>query len=70
LKTWREYHTESVNQPLGASLYGRSIYGERRRVGCINCNRWGHPGDEKLTMELIEENLEALRACRRQRKKT
>jgi hypothetical protein len=22
-------------------------YGEML-VGCIDCNRWGHPGDEKL----------------------
>ena len=31
-------------------------------VGCINCNRWGHPGDEKLIMELLEDDLEALKA--------
>ena len=30
-------------------------------VGCINCNRWGHPGDDKLIMELMESDLEALR---------
>jgi hypothetical protein len=28
---------------------------------CIDCNRWGHPGDEKLIMELLESDLEALR---------
>ena len=28
-------------------------------VGCIHCNRWGHPGDEKLIMELLESDLEA-----------
>ena len=30
-------------------------------VGCITCNRWGHPGDDKLIMELMESDLEALR---------
>jgi hypothetical protein len=30
-------------------------------VGCINCNRWGHPGDDKLIMELMDSDLEALR---------
>ena len=24
---------------------------------CIDCNRWGHPGDEKLIMELLENKL-------------
>jgi hypothetical protein len=31
-------------------------------VGCLNCNRWGHPGDDKLVMELLPDDLEALRA--------
>jgi hypothetical protein len=26
-------------------------YGEML-VGCIHCNRWGHPGDETLVMEV------------------
>ena len=30
-------------------------------VGCINCNRWGHPDDDKLIMELMDSDLEALR---------
>jgi hypothetical protein len=30
-------------------------------VGCIDCNRWGHPGDDKLIMELMDSDLEALR---------
>jgi hypothetical protein len=33
-------------------------------VGCVACNRWGKPGDEKLVMELMEEDLEALRASK------
>jgi len=35
-------------------------YGERL-VGCLECNRWGKPGDENLVMELMEGDLEALR---------
>jgi hypothetical protein len=26
-------------------------------VGCIDCNRWGHPGDDKLIMKLIGQRL-------------
>ena len=40
-------------------------YGEML-VGCIHCNRWGHPGDETLVMELLESDLEALKANQRQ----
>jgi hypothetical protein len=36
-------------------------------IGCVYCNRWGHPGDKKPIMEMIEEDLEALRASVRQR---
>ena len=35
-------------------------YGEML-VGCIHCNRWSHPGDEHLIMELMEDDLDALR---------
>jgi hypothetical protein len=35
-------------------------------VGCIECNRWGHPGDDKPVMELLGSDLEALRASREQ----
>src|SRR4029077_10482873 len=33
-------------------------YGEML-VGCIDCNRWGLPGDDKLIMELLESDLES-----------
>jgi hypothetical protein len=36
-------------------------------IGCIDCNRWGHPGDKKLTLEMLEEDLEALRASVRKK---
>jgi hypothetical protein len=35
-------------------------YGEAL-IGCIECNRWGHPNDEELIMELLEDDLKALR---------
>jgi hypothetical protein len=38
-------------------------YGEML-VGCIDCNRWGHPGDDKLIMELMDSDLEALRGIK------
>jgi len=39
-------------------------YGERL-IGCIECNRWGRPGDKQLVMELKEDDLEAIRASRK-----
>jgi hypothetical protein len=33
-------------------------------IGCINCNRWGRPGDKRLIMELMETDLKALRETR------
>ena len=33
----------------------------------IGCNRWGHPGDKKLTLVMLEEDLEALRVLERQK---
>ena len=38
-------------------------YGELL-VGCMDCNRWGKPGDKKLVMELLEPDLERLRKAR------
>ena len=43
------------------SLMRVDYYGEEL-IGCIDCNRWGYPGDKKLTMKLQEHDLEALRA--------
>lgn len=44
-------------------------YGELL-VGCVDCNRWGRPGDEKLVMETLEDNLQALKNARKARKRT
>jgi hypothetical protein len=37
-------------------------------IGCIDCNRWGHPGDKKFIMDMMEEDLKALRASVRRRR--
>ena len=34
-------------------------YGE-----AVDCNRWGKPGDENLVMELMDQDLDALRKLR------
>jgi hypothetical protein len=39
-------------------------YGERL-IGCIECNVWGKAGDGALPMQLLEDDIEALRARRR-----
>ena len=39
-------------------------YGERL-IGCIECNRWGKHGDKTLVMEMLEDDLEALRESRK-----
>jgi len=36
-------------------------------IGCIDCNRWDHPGDKKLIMEMLEDDLKAVRANVRRR---
>ena len=33
-------------------------------VGRVDCNRWGHPGDDKFIMELMDSDLETLRGMR------
>jgi ATP-dependent DNA ligase len=38
----------------------------RPHLGCIHGNRWGHPGDENLIMELPDSDLEALKASQQQ----
>jgi hypothetical protein len=46
------------------SLIKIDYYGEVL-VGCIDCNRWGRPGDKTLVMELLEGDLQALRNARK-----
>jgi len=33
-------------------------------VGCVDCNRWGRPSDKTLVMELLEDDLEAIKASK------
>jgi hypothetical protein len=35
-------------------------------IGCIDCNRWGGRGSAQLFMELPEEDLEALKALKKE----
>ena len=35
-------------------------------IGCVHCNYWGRPGDKRPIMEMLEDDLEALRARVRQ----
>jgi hypothetical protein len=51
------------------SLTEIDYYGEVL-VGCIECNRWGRPGDKTLVMELLEADLEALKDARKSHKRT
>jgi hypothetical protein len=34
-------------------------------IGCIDCNRWGHPGDTKPVMELLRPPAPGLLFCQR-----
>ena len=34
-------------------------------VGCITCNHWGDPGDDKLIMELMDGGAQTKRRRRR-----
>jgi hypothetical protein len=42
-------------------------YYSEHLIGCIDCNRSSRPGDKSLVMELMEDDLEALRARGRHR---
>jgi hypothetical protein len=53
---------DCCHQPLIEIDY----YGERS-VGCIECNRWKWRGSERVLIELMPKELEALRALRLQR---
>jgi hypothetical protein len=50
--------------------HGRLIeidYYGQRILGCIECNCWGWPNDERLLMEMPDDDLEALRGARQTR---
>lgn len=37
-------------------------------IGCVHCNYWGRPGDKRPIMEMLEDDLEALRASVRRKR--
>ena len=45
------------------SLVEIDYYGEPL-IGCVECNQWGRLGDDTLPMQLLDDDLEALRASR------
>jgi hypothetical protein len=49
------------------SLIEIDNYGERL-IGCVKCNRWTRFGSEHVTMQLPEEDIEALRYWRAAKK--
>jgi uncharacterized Zn finger protein (UPF0148 family) len=49
----------------GSPLMKIDHYGEVL-IGCVHCNYWGRPGDKRPIMEMLEDDLEALRARVRQ----
>ena len=58
--------SNSVCPSCGFPLMEIDYYGQVL-VGCVDCNRWGHPGDKQLIMEVHEDDIEALRASVRRR---
>jgi hypothetical protein len=45
------------NQPLMRIDHYREVL-----IGCVYSNRWSRPGDKKLIMQLLEDDLDALGA--------
>jgi hypothetical protein len=60
----------SMNCPRCRRPFIKIDYYGELLVGCIECNRWGRPGDKTLVMELIEDDLQALKNARKSRKRT
>ena len=52
---------------LAAPLMKIDHYGEVL-IGCVHCNYWGRPGDKRPIMEMLEDDLEALRASVRRKR--
>jgi hypothetical protein len=48
--------SNNVCPHCGSPLMKIDRYGEVL-IGCIDCNRWGHSGDKKLTFELLCADL-------------
>ena len=59
--------SNKVHPTCGSPLMKIDHYGEVL-IGCVHCNRWGHSGDKKLTLEMLEDDLEALRESVRRKR--
>jgi uncharacterized Zn finger protein (UPF0148 family) len=57
--------SNKVCPTCGSPLMKIDHYGEVL-IGCVHCNYWGRPGDKRPILELLEDDLEALRARVRQ----
>ena len=53
--------SNKVCPTCGSPLMKIDHYGEVL-IGCVHCNYWGRPGDKRPIMEMLEDDLEALRA--------
>ena len=53
--------SNKVCPTCGSPLMKIDHYGEVL-IGCVHCNYWGRPGDKRPIMEMVEHDLEALRA--------
>ena len=51
----------------GSPLMKIDHYGEVL-IGCVHCNYWGRPGDKSPIMEMLEDDLEALRQSVRRKR--
>ena len=56
-----------TNHTCGSPLMKIDHYGEVL-IGCVHCNYWGRPGDKRPIMEMLEDDLEALRASVRRKR--
>jgi len=65
--SWVKWFGEPLPPNRDRPLIEIHYYGDRL-VGCIECNRWGRLGDATLSMHLLEDDLEAIRAGRESRR--
>jgi hypothetical protein len=54
-QTWLTFFATNARRLIEIDLYGE------RLSGCTVCNKWGRPGDNHRVMELLEEDLAAVR---------
>jgi hypothetical protein len=59
--------SNKVRPTCGSPLMKIDHYGEVL-IGCVHCNYWGRPGDKRPIMEMLEDDLEALRASVRRKR--